>query len=64
MKKIQATLGTKLQVWGPRLGANAPTDVPVPEVMTGTQSSSKAETLEIGGWMIPSPTAATCRFPL
>jgi glyoxylase-like metal-dependent hydrolase (beta-lactamase superfamily II) len=30
VKKIQATLATKLQVWGPRLGANAPTDVPVP----------------------------------
>ena len=35
VKKIQATLPTKLQVWGPRLGANAPADVPLPEVMSG-----------------------------
>src|SRR5205814_6637385 len=34
--KNQATLSTKLHVWGPRLGANAPTSVPVPEVMTSS----------------------------
>ena len=49
VKKIQATLATKLQVWGPRLGANAPTDVPVPEVMTGNTIMLEGQTLEIRG---------------
>jgi glyoxylase-like metal-dependent hydrolase (beta-lactamase superfamily II) len=49
VKKIQATLPTKLQVWGPRLGANAPTDVPVPEVMTGNTIKLEGQTLEIRG---------------
>ena len=49
VKKIQATLPTKLQVWGPRLGANAPTDVPVPEVMTGNTIMLEGQTLEIRG---------------
>ena len=31
LKKIQATLATKLQVWGPRMGANAPKNVPLPD---------------------------------
>jgi hypothetical protein len=35
LKKIQATLATKLQVWGPRMGANAPKNVPLPEVLPG-----------------------------
>jgi glyoxylase-like metal-dependent hydrolase (beta-lactamase superfamily II) len=49
VKKIQATLPTKLQVWGPRLGANAPTEVPVPEVMSGTTIKLEGQTLEIRG---------------
>ena len=49
VKKIQATLSTKLQVWGPRLGANAPTDVPIPEVMTGNTINLEGQTLEIRG---------------
>ena len=49
VKKIQATLPTKLQVWGPRLGANAPTDVPVPEVMSGNAIMLEGQTLEIRG---------------
>jgi len=49
VKKIQATLPTKLQVWGPRLGANAPTDVPVPEVMRGNSIMLEGQTLEIRG---------------
>ena len=49
VKKIQATLATKLQVWGPRLGANAPTDVPVPEVMTENTIILEGQTLEIRG---------------
>jgi glyoxylase-like metal-dependent hydrolase (beta-lactamase superfamily II) len=49
VKKIQATLPTKLQVWGPRLGANAPTEVPIPEVMTGNTITLEGQTLEIRG---------------
>ncbi len=49
VKKIQATLPTKLQVWGPRLGANAPTDVPVPEVMTGNTIMLEGQMLEVRG---------------
>lgn len=49
MKKIQATLPAKLQVWGPRLGANAPTDVPVPDVMTGNTIMLEGQTLRNRG---------------
>ena len=49
VKKIQATLPTKLQVWGPRLGANAPADVPVPVVMSGNTITLEGQTLEIRG---------------
>ena len=49
VKKIQATLPTKVQVWGPRLGANAPADVPVPAVMSGNTISLEGQTLEIRG---------------
>jgi len=49
VKKIQATLPTKLQVWGPRLGANAPADVPVPDVMTGNTIMLEGQTLEVMG---------------
>ena len=49
VKKIQATLATKLQVWGPRLGANAPKDVPVPDVMAGNTIELEGRTLEIRG---------------
>ena len=49
VKKMQATLPTKLQVWGPRLATNAPTDVPVPEVMTGNTIMLEGQTLEIKG---------------
>ena len=48
-KKIEATLPTKLQVWGPRLGANAPQDVPLPEVLSGNTLSLEGQTLEIRG---------------
>jgi glyoxylase-like metal-dependent hydrolase (beta-lactamase superfamily II) len=49
VKKIEATLATKLQVWGPRLGANAPTTVPLPEVLSGNTIGIENETLEIRG---------------
>lgn len=49
LKKIEATLPTKLQVWGPRLGANAPRAVPLPEVLTGNNLTLEGQTLEIRG---------------
>jgi glyoxylase-like metal-dependent hydrolase (beta-lactamase superfamily II) len=49
VKKIQATLPTKLQVWGPRLGANAPADVPVPEVMSGNTIMLEGQRIEVRG---------------
>jgi glyoxylase-like metal-dependent hydrolase (beta-lactamase superfamily II) len=49
VKKIQSTLPTKLQVWGPRLGANAPADVPMPEVMPGNTIMLEGQTLEVRG---------------
>ena len=49
VKKIEATLATKLQVWGPRLGANAPQQVPIPEVMSGNTISVEGQTLEVRG---------------
>ena len=49
VKKIRATLATKLQVWGPRLGGNAPQQVPIPEVMSGNTISLEGQALEVRG---------------
>jgi glyoxylase-like metal-dependent hydrolase (beta-lactamase superfamily II) len=49
VKKIQASLQSKLQLWGPRLGANAPKAVPLPEVMAGTSIILEDQVLEIRG---------------
>jgi glyoxylase-like metal-dependent hydrolase (beta-lactamase superfamily II) len=49
LKKIQATLANKLQVWGPRMGANAPKDVPLPEVLSGNTLTLEGQALEIRG---------------
>ncbi len=49
LKKIEATLPTKLQVWGPRLGANAPKAVPMPEAIAGNTLMLEGQTLEIQG---------------
>ena len=49
LRKIQATLPTKLQVWGPRMGANAPVQVPLPEVLAGNTLTLEGQTLEIRG---------------
>ncbi|MFC3284483.1 MBL fold metallo-hydrolase [Litchfieldella rifensis] len=49
VEKIEATLPTKLQVWGPRLGANAPRQVPLPEVLPGNTLTLEGQTLEIRG---------------
>ncbi|MBB3230136.1 MBL fold metallo-hydrolase [Halomonas stenophila] len=49
VEKIEATLPTKLEIWGPRLGANAPQQVPLPEVLSGTTIPLEGQTLEIRG---------------
>jgi glyoxylase-like metal-dependent hydrolase (beta-lactamase superfamily II) len=49
LKKIEATLPTKLQVWGPRLGANAPQAVPLPEALATPVIELEGEKLEIRG---------------
>ncbi|HVJ60286.1 MAG TPA: MBL fold metallo-hydrolase [Burkholderiaceae bacterium] len=49
VKKIQATLPTKLQVWSPRLGANAPIDVPLPAVMSGNTIALEGQSLQVMG---------------
>jgi glyoxylase-like metal-dependent hydrolase (beta-lactamase superfamily II) len=49
LKKIQATLATKLQVWSPRMGANAPRSVPMPEVLPGNVIALEGQTLEVRG---------------
>jgi len=47
IKTIEATLATTLSFWPPRMGANAPKTVPLPEVMQGTTLSLEGQTLEI-----------------
>ena len=48
-EKIQAKLASKLAVWSPRMGANAPTQAIVPEVLGGTTLSVDGETLQLRG---------------
>ena len=47
--KIEATLAAKLQVWGPRLGANAPQRVPLPEALSDNHLPLEGQMLEIRG---------------
>ncbi len=49
LKKIEATLADKLKVWGPRMGANAPKSVPLPDVLAGNTIALEGQTLEIRG---------------
>jgi glyoxylase-like metal-dependent hydrolase (beta-lactamase superfamily II) len=49
LKKIQATVAAKLQLWGPRLGDNAPKNVPLPEALEGTSIALEDQVLEIRG---------------
>lgn len=48
-KKIEASLPTKLKVWGPRLGANAPRQPLLPQVLEGNALTLEGQTLEIRG---------------
>jgi glyoxylase-like metal-dependent hydrolase (beta-lactamase superfamily II) len=49
LKKIEATLATKLQVWSPRMGSNAPKNVTLPELLSGNTIALEGQTLEIRG---------------
>jgi glyoxylase-like metal-dependent hydrolase (beta-lactamase superfamily II) len=49
LKKIEATLPNKLQVWGPRLGANAPKNVTLPAKLAGGTLTVEGQALEIRG---------------
>jgi glyoxylase-like metal-dependent hydrolase (beta-lactamase superfamily II) len=49
LKKIQATVQTKLQVWGPRLGANGPQSVPLPQALASNTISLEGQVIEIRG---------------
>jgi glyoxylase-like metal-dependent hydrolase (beta-lactamase superfamily II) len=49
LKKIQATWQGKIQFWGPKLGANAPQTVPLPEVLSGNSITLENQVLEIHG---------------
>lgn len=49
LAKIKAALPTKLQFWGPRLGANAPRQPLLPEALAGNSLSLEGQSLEIRG---------------
>lgn len=49
LKKIEASLPTKLKVWGPRLGANAPRQPLLPQLLEGHTLSLEGQTLEVRG---------------
>lgn len=49
IKKIEATLPTKLSFWPPKMGTNAPKTVSVPELLAGDTISLEGQRLEIRG---------------
>lgn len=49
LAKIKAALPAKLQVWGPRLGANAPRQPVLPEALADNGLSLEGQRLEIRG---------------
>ena len=49
VKKIEATLPTKLNFWPPKMGANAPAHVSLPAVLEGNSLTLEGQTLEIRG---------------
>jgi glyoxylase-like metal-dependent hydrolase (beta-lactamase superfamily II) len=49
IKKIEATLPAKLAFWQPKMGANAPKSVSVPEALSGNALTLEGRTLEIRG---------------
>ena len=63
LKKIEATLATKLQVWGPRMGTNAPKSVPLPEALSGHTLALEGQALEIRGLDDPLPQRSYVWIP-
>lgn len=55
LKKIQAAWQAKMQIWGPRLGNNAPQSVPLPEALAGNTIPLEDQVLEIRGLDDPLP---------
>lgn len=49
VRKIDATLATKLSFWPSKMGANAPEQVSLPEVLEGNKLFLEGQTLEIRG---------------
>lgn len=49
VRKIEATLPTKLAFWPPKMGANAPQGVSLPEVLNTDALELEGQTLEIRG---------------
>lgn len=49
LRKIQATLPTKLAFWPPKMGANAPKGVSLPEELVGNTITLEGQALEIRG---------------
>jgi glyoxylase-like metal-dependent hydrolase (beta-lactamase superfamily II) len=48
-EKIQAKLAGKMAFWGPKMGANAPKQPIVPDVLQGTTLTVDGETIEVRG---------------
>jgi glyoxylase-like metal-dependent hydrolase (beta-lactamase superfamily II) len=63
LKKIQATWQSKMQVWGPRLGANAPRSVPLPEALVGDTIALEDQVLEVRGLDDSLPTRSYVWIP-
>jgi glyoxylase-like metal-dependent hydrolase (beta-lactamase superfamily II) len=49
LKKIEASLPSKLKIWGPRLAANAPRTPVLPELLVGNQLTLEGQTFELRG---------------
>jgi len=48
-EKIQAKLAAKVAFWGPKMGANAPQQPVLPDLLSGTTLSVDGETIEVRG---------------
>jgi glyoxylase-like metal-dependent hydrolase (beta-lactamase superfamily II) len=49
IKKMEATLATKLAFWPPKMGANAPKNVTLPEPLEGNTIALEGQALEVRG---------------
>ncbi len=61
-KKIEATLATKLQVWGPRMGANPPMPCRCLTCWPATPSAWKTRGWRSAGWRTACRTAVMFAF--